>query len=123
MDTKQILKKLDEIKDLIQEKNDGLKWTKIGNLEWSEDLGEMDWYAATKKCKELGGRLPTRVELLDLADNHSSECEHFTRGNYWSSFEVNAGIAWRQSFSDGTQVSNGKNNRYYVRCVRGEVGK
>jgi hypothetical protein len=34
------------------------KWTKIGDLEWSEDLGEMDWFEAEKICKEMGGRLP-----------------------------------------------------------------
>ena len=46
-----------------------IKWTKIGNLKWSEDLGEMTWDKAKEKCKEIGGRLPTRVELIDLYDN------------------------------------------------------
>ena len=46
--------------DKLESKLVKTKWTKIGDLEWSEPLGEMDWYEATKKCEEMGGRLPTR---------------------------------------------------------------
>jgi hypothetical protein len=40
-----------------------VEWTKIGNLGWSKDIGEMDWEKACEECKRLGGRLPARVEL------------------------------------------------------------
>ena len=67
MNTKQILKKLDELKNLIQDNKIEKKvkeeyaFTKIGDLKWSEPLGEMPWEEATKKCEEMGGRLPTRL--------------------------------------------------------------
>ena len=128
---KEILKKLEEIRGLIidekldevlnnetENKTEQIKWTKIGNLEWSECLGEMNWYDATKKAEELGGRLPTRVELLDLYDNHSDECKDFVAAYYWSSAEYCAGYAWGQNFSTGGVNYYYKTNYFYVRCVR-----
>jgi len=92
-------------------------WTRIGNLEWSEDLGEMDWDEATKKCKEMGGRLPTRVELIDLHDNHREECEEMEDG-YWSSTECGSDYAWLVYFLVGNVYYNGKTGSLLVRCVR-----
>jgi len=128
---KEILKKLEEIRGLIidekldeilnnetENKIEEIKWTKIGNLEWSECLGEMNWYDAIKKCEELGGRLPTRVELLDLYDNHSDECKDFVAAYYWSSTEYSVTSAWLQYFTTGFASYNLKTGSYYVRCVR-----
>jgi len=92
-------------------------WTRIGKLEWSEDLGEMDWDEATKKCKEMGGRLPTRAELLDLYDNHREECKEMG-GSYWSSTEYNSYNAWGVNFYNGFVYSNFKCYSFSVRCVR-----
>jgi len=116
---KEILKKLEEIKDLIKKDKPAIKWKRIGNLEWSEDLGLMDWFQATEKCEELGGRLPTRMELMDLYDNHRDECKDFmVASSYWSSTEASASSAWTQYFSTGNVFNNNKTFSYYVRCCR-----
>ena len=84
-------KKLDDLENKLSKEE--IKWTRIGDLEWSEDLGEMNWYDAVEKCEELGGRLPTRVELMDLYDNHRDECKDFVANLYWSSTEDSAASA------------------------------
>ena len=94
-----------------------IKWTKIGNLKWSEDLGEMTWDQAKEKCKEIGGRLPTRVELIDLYDNHREECEKM-EDYYWSSTEYNSTHAWYVNFTYGNAYYHNRDNSFSVRCVR-----
>ena len=94
-----------------------IKWTKIGNLKWSEDLGEMAWDKAKEKCKEIGGRLPTRVELIDLYDNHREECKKM-EDYYWSSTEYSSYNAWLVVFTNGHADSNFKDYSFSVRCVR-----
>jgi hypothetical protein len=95
-----------------------VEWTKIGNLEWSKDIGEMDWEKACEKCKELGGRLPTRLELLDLLDNHRQEAEAMDDW-YWSSTEYNSTYAWYVAFNNGSVYANyDKDHSFSVRCVR-----
>jgi len=117
---KEILKKLEEIKDLIKKQT---KWKRIGDLYFSEDLGEMSWYDAVEKCEELGGRLPTRTELMDLYDNHRDECKDFVAVIYWSSAEYSATYAWLQNFSTGFVNYYNKTNSFYVRCVRTAVSE
>ena len=94
-----------------------IKWTKIGNLKWSEDLGKMNWDKAKEKCQELGGRLPTRVELIDLYDNYREECEGMS-DFYWSSTEYNSPDAWYVSFYSGKVDGVYKGVSFSVRCVR-----
>ena len=94
-----------------------IKWTKIGNLKWSEDLGEMTWDKAKEKCKEIGGRLPTRVELIDLYDNHREECKKM-EDYYWSSTEYSSHYAWFVSFYYGSAYPSLKGGSFSVRCVR-----
>ena len=114
----QLYKQREELNQKIaKEESKKVKWTKIGNLEWSENLGKMDWYEAKKKCEKLGGRLPTRVELLDLYDNHHEKCVDWSN-YYWSSTEYSDTYAWYQNFSTGTQHNNTKTNTNCVRCVR-----
>jgi len=115
---KEILKKLEEIKDLIKKDKPAIKWKRIGNLEWSEELGLMDWFQATEKCEELGGRLPTRMELMDLYDNHRDECKDFVAVSYWSSTENSATDAWVQLFGTGGMHYYLKTYSFYVRCCR-----
>ena len=103
--------------DTPDEKQSKHTWTKIGNLNWSEDLGEMAWYKANEKCKELGGRLPTRVELIDLYDNYREECEGMS-DFYWSSTEYGSYNAWYVSFYSGKVDGGGKGVSFSVRCVR-----
>ena len=93
-----------------------IKWTKIGNLKWSEDLGEMTWDQAKEKCKELGGRLPTKIQLLDLYDNHS-KCREM-EGFYWASPEYSSTYAWTVYFRNGSANTSSKYLSFSVRCVR-----
>jgi len=125
MNTKKILKKLDEIKNLIQDSKKKAEkkvvFTKIGNLEWSEPLGEMSWYNAKKKCEEMGGRLPTRIELIDLVDNHSDEIEDWDKEDYfWSATTRSSDThhAWGTHLPYGYTSYGAKTNAYDSRCVR-----
>lgn len=99
-------------------------WTKIGDLEWSENLGQMDWFEAKKKCESLGGRLPTRIELLDLYDNHYDECKNLDNGYFWSATEHSdlTSTAWYVNLYYGTTLTDNKSNSYDVRCVRRAKG-
>ena len=114
----ELQKELDALKD---EKSD-IKRTRIGNLEWSENLGEMSWEEANKKCKELGGRLPTRIELIDLFDNHYDECLKLIKDDcsffFWSSTEHyhNTDYALNVFLNFGYTYYNAKFNKYKVRC-------
>jgi hypothetical protein len=103
----------------------GQNWIKIGKLEWlEEEFPEMSWYDAEKKCKEMGGRLPTRVELLDLYDNHFEEIEKLKvyGDNFWSATTHSNGTtnAWRVYLDHGLPYSLAKTDSVNtrVRCVR-----
>ena len=102
-------------------KESKIKWTKIGNLEWSDNLGEMTWDDGEAKCKELGGRLPTRIELIDLIDNHREEIKDWEKDTYyWSSTQsyLAPSVACSVYLSHGSTFNFAKTSRYYVRCVR-----
>jgi len=97
-----IEKELAEIKKSLIE---DIKWTRIGDLEWSSDLGEMNWHKAMAKAKDLGARVPTRIELIDLYDSHHEEMETLiedsTSYNSWSATEGPGTNAWYVSLSSG----------------------
>jgi formylglycine-generating enzyme required for sulfatase activity len=99
-----------------------ISWTKIGNLEWSGELGEMDWHKAKKECKKLGGRLPTRVELIDLFENHEKERKKLIKdlpsNSFWSLTETSAANAWAVDLGYGSTYGCAKTTPYQVRCVR-----
>ena len=85
----------------------------------------MNWQDAKKACEKLGGRLPTRVEFIDLYDNHHEECQELiddSNYNYfWSMTENGGGDAWYVNLSNSyTNVSNESTN-YQVRCVREDI--
>ena len=122
MTKQQALDKIKELQDYV-EKMDTPTWTKIGDLEWSENLGEMNWHDAVKRCEELGGRLPTRLELIDLYDNHSKECNDLIEGEeypwYWSSTEVNSTDAWSVALNGGNTVyTNKSTTASQIRCIQ-----
>lgn len=77
----------------------------------AEALGHDDWY------------LPAQDELnvmhvSSAAIGGFNVSGSFPAGSYWSSSENGSFGARGQSFSDGTQTSNGKNFGLSVRCVR-----
>jgi len=99
-----------------------LKLTQIGDLEWSENLGDMTWQKAMDIAKELGARVPTRLELLDLYDNHYEECQKLIKdspsGNFWSATEYSSTSAWSVSLIGGNTSYCYKTGTYQLRCVR-----
>jgi hypothetical protein len=95
-----------------------VEWTKIGNLEWSEELGSMPWEQACEECKRLGGRLPARDKLINLYDNYWNEAR-MENDWYWSSTEYYSNYAWGVSFgSGGVSNINNRDGSFSVRCVR-----
>ncbi len=85
----------------------------VNNAGW---CGKNDW------------RLPTRDELLSIADlsisNPAIDSDYFPRtqsGIYWSSspYAYSTTSAWGVHFSNGYDNSNGKGGSRYVRLVRG----
>jgi len=125
MKKEQIKKRIEELENKVEKlKQDFLPemtWQKIGELKWSKNLGEMDWHEATKKCEELGGRLPTRLELIDLVDNHAEEIEDWDKKyTFWSSTESSSSsdYAWYVDLHGGSTSYNAKTtSSYYARCV------
>jgi len=67
--------------------------------------GYNDWY------------LPSKNELNKLFINRVAIGDFSTEG-YWSSSEYNSTSAWGQSFTNGVQNYDSKNNPNYVRAVR-----
>ena len=116
-------KRIEALEGIRADIKKDIKFTRIGNLEWSEDLGEMKWYDAKKACEKAGGRLPTRLELLDLFDNHRDACEELIEDSpsnfFWSATEVSGTNAWYVYLSCGYTSTNNKTTANRVRCVRG----
>jgi hypothetical protein len=48
----------------------------------------------------------------------TGEMDAFTSSFYWSSTEVNSGLAWKQTFANGTPLNDGKSASLYARAVR-----
>ena len=83
---------------------------------WGETADKkMGWEEAKKWCEEQGGRLPTRVELLQAV---KEKVKGFKLGYYWSSTEVYSILAWDVDFDFGCVDIDVKDVDYYVRCVR-----
>ena len=75
--------------------------------------------------KFLDWRLPTKYELnqmyLNIGPGNAlglGNIGGFASNYYWSSTEMDYGIAWRQNFSNGGQYYNGKHYNVGVRAVR-----
>jgi hypothetical protein len=119
-----IQKEIQKIKDKLNKLEAELskdKWQKVSNLEWSEPIGLMTWRKACKKCEEMGGRLPTRVELVELADNHQEEIKDWeTDYFFWSATtKSNAThLAWGVALDYGHTDYAAKTHEYDSRCVR-----
>ncbi len=65
------------------------------------------------------GNNTTLAGQLNCLYNNKAAIGGFFEENYWSSTEVSASNAWRQSFGTGVQASRNKiSNQYRVRCAR-----
>ena len=87
-------------------------------IKWGKSSEEtMTWEEAKKWCEKQGGRLPTRIELLQA---YEDKVEGFKKDYYWSSTEYTTNYAWGQSFDTGVQGSYPRQIYGYVRCVFGK---
>ena len=85
-------------------------------LIWGETADKkMSWGEAKEWCEEQGGRLPTRVELLQAFE---ANVEGFETYDYWSSTENVSDFAWLVDFYNGYVNYGNKDYSDYVRCVR-----
>ena len=97
---------------------------------YKEDIGIMTSNEAVEACKKVGGRLPTREELLEMYDNRDKIGGFCTTASgsvgeypdwYWSSTEhrENPSTVWTVDFSDGDEGWDHKDtNRLSCRPVR-----
>ncbi|MFA6314959.1 MAG: DUF1566 domain-containing protein [Candidatus Paceibacterota bacterium] len=113
------LDNFEEVKEPLDGFKNSVKQVIEGKtLEWGEVSDrEMDWFEAKAWCEERGGRLPTRVELLQAFDE---KVEGFQGFYFWSSTEYynNTALAWPVNLASGYTNFNTKTNSGYVRCVR-----
>lgn len=76
-------------------------------------------YPAREACRQMGGRLPTIVELQCMYANRTAFNNNFGSAIYWSATEGSVTAARNLYFSDGNTSTYFKTNFYSVRCVRG----
>ena len=76
--------------------------------------GYADWFLPSKD--ELNEMYTNKATINTTATSNSGS--EFSTNSYWSSTEVNYGIAWFQYFYDGSQNYGNKNNAFFVRAVR-----
>ena len=110
---------------------------KLGRLMWQDEKQSFKgaWDEAQEYCKlvNLAGykdwRLPTRMELLSIADKSrhnpalNTAFKYIADSDYlwyWSQTKYAAGSssAWVVIFSNGSVGQDGVSNRRFVRCVR-----
>jgi len=117
-----IIQRIKEINELIEEHiakelKGTIQYIPAKTLKWGETSDKkLTRDEAIKWCKEQGGRLPTRAELVQAYDD---KVEGFKEGWYWSSTEDadDPDFGWYVDFYDG-YVSDGIDGfSYYVRCV------
>ena len=70
------------------------------------------WAGAKKACDDIGMSLPDKSKLESLAKKTTAEKEQLglpTRGNFWSSSDAGASIAYYMYFNDGSTGYRNKN--------------
>ena len=103
-------------------------------LQWQDDAvgSSVGWQGAIDRCEvlSLGGhsdwRLPNKKELLSIVDyskynpSINGEFQSTTSSYYWSSttHANSTNSAWVVGFYYGYTNGDGKDDNYYVRCVR-----
>ena len=83
------------------------------NIEPTRDF--MGWDEAMYWAKDSGAELPSRVESALLYANAKSE---FKPDWYWTREQYSAHYAWYQTFDDGYQYDDDKDDEYRARAVR-----
>jgi 2-keto-4-pentenoate hydratase/2-oxohepta-3-ene-1,7-dioic acid hydratase in catechol pathway len=111
---------LDKIKSEIKK---DIKFTRIGDLLWSEDLGSGNWHEAVEKAESIGARLPERWEIIKAYDEHEEEMNKLIEDSpsnfFWSFTENSSTKAWYVYLNGGTTASSSKStSSAQIRCVR-----
>ena len=110
---------------------------KTTSLMWQDDVSakttKLDWSGAIEYCQKLSlrgytdWRLPTRMELLSIADKSKifpaikNGINNVVSDGYWSSspYVSDASRVWGVYFDDGNGNWGNRSSTFYVRCVRG----
>lgn len=88
--------------------------------QYSEDFGKMNWDEASKKCKSLGMRLPTPVELSEISLYKINLVKSENR-SFWTSIPYRDDEYHTFNFDDSrgrVSYSSRDNNYYGVICHR-----
>jgi hypothetical protein len=117
------VKELEKRVSKLEGKKEDISWFRIGDLEWSENLGDMNWNEAMAKAKEIGARLPERWEMVKAVDEHYDEIQDLIEddysNNFWSATELSSTFAWFVYLNGGnTTIYSKSTASTYVRCVR-----
>ena len=102
-------------KFVSKQKKQRVKQTTEKIIYWGETADkEMNWEDGKEWCEKQGGRLPTKIELLQA---YEEEVDGFVASYYWSATEYNSTLAWLVPFYNGNTYYNNKTIATYVRCV------
>lgn len=79
----------------------------------------MTWHDAITWCESLGNEyeLPNK-DVLEQCYKKQEIKTQFNTDFYWSSSEYSGTYSWYQTFNNGDQYGNNKNDSNYVRAVR-----
>ena len=86
-------------------------------MEWSEDLGKMPFKKAIQVCEGMDGRLPDRLELMDLYYDYPEERKKM-KDIYWSTRKQGNSGGWAVDFGDSDNDADPEISSCSVRCVR-----
>jgi prepilin-type N-terminal cleavage/methylation domain-containing protein len=86
----------------------------------SDNSVDFSLYPAREECRKLGGRLPSKAELLCILSgtNQTKYGSNFTGDFYWTSEEKNLANAYQVSKLSDVASTQTKASSLYVRCVK-----
>ncbi len=89
-----------------------------GATSYTADISEAAFFAETSACGSKDDWFLGSLGEMKLMYDNLQGVGGFASGNYWSSSELDAEIAWYQAFNYGAQPHVSKFMTYYVRPVR-----
>jgi hypothetical protein len=89
-----------------------------GATSYTADTSGAAFFAETSTCGSKDDWFLGSLGEMKLMYDNLQGVGGFASGNYWSSSELDAEIAWYQAFNYGAQPNVSKFMTYYVRPVR-----